>query len=84
MSRSELDCKVRDDELVVTLLGSGYSVTYFKPAELAHLLAKNFPRENEKGALLTQAEFLNQAWRLANAKAAALGLLPIARPMSLE
>jgi hypothetical protein len=73
MSRSELQCQVRDGEIIVIFQGTHYSVTYFRPSDLPHLIAKDFPRENEKGAPLTQAEFLAQAWRLANAKARELG-----------
>jgi hypothetical protein len=73
MSREELKLKIVDDELIVTLPGSSYSVTYYKPPDMPHLMAKDFPRENEKGAILTQAEFLAQAWRLANDKARELG-----------
>ena len=32
---------VVDDELIVTLPGSFYSVTYYKPENASHLLAKN-------------------------------------------
>jgi hypothetical protein len=41
--------------------------------DLPHLIAKNFPRENEKDAAVSQAEFLARAWKLANDKARELG-----------
>jgi hypothetical protein len=73
MSRGELVCEVRNDEIIVTLPGTRFSVTYFKPAELPQLIAKKFPRENEKGA--AHSEFLAQAWKLANDKARELWIV---------
>lgn len=37
------------------------------------LLAKNFPTKNDSRVPMTQAEFLEWAWKLANDKARALG-----------
>jgi hypothetical protein len=73
MSREELVCEVRDDEIIVTLPDTGFGVTYFKPADLPQLIANKFPRENEKGAALTHSEFLARAWKLANDEARELG-----------
>ena len=39
-TNSELSVQVVDDEIIVTLPGSHYSVTYYKPAKSPQLLAK--------------------------------------------
>ena len=60
---------VWDDEIVVSLPGTNYAVTYCKPADSPQLLAKDFPYDDDRRTELTQAEFLARAWRLANDKA---------------
>jgi hypothetical protein len=67
--------EVWDDELIVSLPGTIYAVTYYKPASSPSLLAKNFPSQDDSRADLTQAEFLSRAWHLANTKARELGWL---------
>ena len=64
---------VKVGEIIVTLPSSDYTVTYYKPASSKGLLAKNFSKEDDGRVALTQAEFLAQAWRLANNKARELG-----------
>jgi hypothetical protein len=64
---------VVDDELIVTLPGSYYSVTYYKPEGSPQLLAKNITDRDDLRLSMTAAEFLAQAWRLANDKARELG-----------
>jgi len=73
VSRPDLHLEVVDDEIIVTLPGASYTVTYHKPAELPQLLAKDFPRKDDSRAPITHAEFLARAWKLANAKARELG-----------
>jgi hypothetical protein len=65
--------QVVDDELIVTLPGFRYSVTYYKPDKSPQLLAKNIPMEDDPRAGLTLSEFLGAAWWLANQKARELG-----------
>ncbi|HBH42294.1 MAG TPA: hypothetical protein DDW26_10400 [Rhizobiales bacterium] len=60
---------VVDDELIVTLPGSFYSVTYYKPENASHLLAKNIADRDDLRIPMTVAEFLAKAWRAANDKA---------------
>jgi hypothetical protein len=67
LTHSQLE--VWDDEIVVSLPGANYVVTYYKPANSPQLLAKNFPYDDDRHTELTQAEFLARAWRLANDKA---------------
>ena len=61
--------EVWDDEIIVSLPGTSYAVTYYKPANSPQLLAKDFPYDDDRRTGLTQAEFLARAWRLANDKA---------------
>jgi hypothetical protein len=60
---------VRGEEIIVTLPFTNYTVTYYKPDNSPQLLARKFPRDDDSRAPMTQAEFLAQAWRLANDKA---------------
>jgi hypothetical protein len=64
---------VVDDEIIVSLPGTLYSVTYYKLPKSPQLLGKNFPPKDDRRVPLTQAEFLAQAWRIANDKARELG-----------
>ena len=69
--KSELRVQVIDDEIVVA--GSYYSVTYYKPEESPSLLAKRIADTDDLRIPMTAAEFLAQAWKLANDKARQLG-----------
>lgn len=73
MSRSDFDLSVNADEIVVTVPFTSYTVTYYKPDNSPQLLARKFPSKDDSRVPMTQAEFLAQAWRLANAKARELG-----------
>jgi hypothetical protein len=66
---THIKLEVWDDEIVVSLPGTDYAVTYYKPANSPQLLAKNFPYDDDVRSELTQGEFLARAWRLANDKA---------------
>ena len=69
----KLHMQVVDDEIIITLPGSSYTVTFYKPPDLPQLLAKGFPNSDDRGAPVTHAEFLASSWRLANDKARELG-----------
>jgi hypothetical protein len=71
--KSDLRVQVVDDELIVTLPGSTYSVTYYKPERSPQLLAKRMADRDDLCIPMTAAEFLASAWRLANDKARELG-----------
>jgi hypothetical protein len=73
MSRWDFDPKVSADEIVVIVPSTIYTVTYYKPDNSPQLLAGKFPSNDDSSAPITQAEFLAQAWRLANEKAWELG-----------
>jgi hypothetical protein len=70
---TELRVSVVDDEIIVTWPGSIYSVTYYKPENSPQLLAKRIADHDDLRFSMTAAEFLAEAWRLANVKALELG-----------
>jgi hypothetical protein len=67
------DVEVLEDEIIITLPFTNYTVTYYKPANSPGLLAKNFPTKDDSRVPMTQAEFLERAWKLASDKARELG-----------
>jgi hypothetical protein len=71
--KSELRVQVVDDEIIVTRPGSIYSVTYYKPDKSPQLLARRIADTDDLRIPMTAAEFLAQAWKLANDKARELG-----------
>ena len=73
MTRWDFELDVHADEIVVTVPFTHYTVTYYKPDNSRSLLARNFPSKDDSSAPMTQAEFLAQAWKLANEKARELG-----------
>jgi hypothetical protein len=73
VSRSDLNIEVLDNEIIVALPGTSYTVTYFKLARSPQLLAKNFSTKDDDRVPLTNGEFLARAWKLANNKARELG-----------
>jgi hypothetical protein len=64
---------VVDDEIIVSLPGTSYSVTYFKRANAPQLLAKNISNTEDLHTPLKLSDFLSRAWRIANDKARELG-----------
>jgi hypothetical protein len=68
----DLHVEVRGGEIIVTLPGTNFMVTYFKPAGTSHLIARpNWT--NDPDASIELGEFLEQAWTAANVKARELG-----------
>ena len=65
----ELSVRVKGKELIVTLPGTSYAVTYFKRDASFGLLAKDIVNEDDPRLPLTAAQFLSKAWKLANQKA---------------
>ncbi len=59
--------------IMVSLAGSNYAVTYHKPRNSPQLLARSLPTKNDRHASMTQGEFLAAAWRAANDKAREMG-----------
>ena len=71
MKSPVLRVQVVDNNIVVTLPGYSYAVTYYKPEGSSGLLMKYDATRNDLRLQITAAEF--QAWKLANAKARELG-----------
>jgi len=72
-SWGNLRIDVVDDEIIVSLPGTPYSVTYFERGNSPQLLAKNISNEDDFGTPLRLSGFLSRAWRMANDKARELG-----------
>jgi len=70
----DLSLEVQGDDIVVTLPGTSYVVTYYRAAAFPHqLLTKSHSGREDEGAPITQAEFHARAWKAAGHKARALG-----------
>ena len=72
-ANSEFRVQVVDDEIIVTLPGSHYSATYYKPAKSPKLLAKCISDRDDPRVAMRLSEFIARAWILANDKARELG-----------
>jgi hypothetical protein len=64
---------VAGNEILVTLQGTSYAVTYFKRRGSPSLFAKDIIHKDDPRIPMTSAEFLAKAWKLANDKARELG-----------
>ncbi len=69
----DLHVEVEGGEVMVTLPGTSYAVTYYKPANSPQLHGKHFPEEVDRRSPISQAAFVGKAWKLANDKARELG-----------
>ncbi len=65
--------EVQGSELVITASDSDYMMTYHKAANSPRLLAKSFPRKEDRRVSMTLAGFLTAPYKLANDKARELG-----------
>jgi hypothetical protein len=69
-----LSVEVQGDDLVVSLPGTTYVVTYYRATAFPQqLLTKSHSGREDQDAPMTQAEFHTRAWKAANAKARKLG-----------
>jgi hypothetical protein len=69
-----LHVEVQGDDIVVTLPGTSYVVTYYRAAAFPQqLLTKSHSGRDDQAAPMTQTEFHARAWKAANAKARELG-----------
>lgn len=64
---------VAGNDMLVTLQGTSYAVTYFKRRGSPGLFAKDIVHKDDPRIPMTSAEFLTGAWKLANDKARQLG-----------
>jgi hypothetical protein len=69
----KLGVLVSGNEIIITLLGTSYSVTYFKRRGSPGLFAKHITNEDDPRVPMTSAEFLAKAWKVANEKVRQLG-----------
>jgi len=73
-AKVRLSVEVQGDDIVVTLPGTSYVVTYYRAAAFPQqLLTKSHSGREDEGAPMTQAEFHAHAWEAASRKARALG-----------
>jgi hypothetical protein len=68
-----LRVEVQGSEIIVIASDTDYHVTYHKPDNSPQLIAKSYPRKEDRRVSMTLAEFLTTAWGLANDKARELG-----------
>ena len=68
-----LRVEVRGADIVVSLPGTTYTVSYYKPMDPPQLIARQYEGADDPRAHLTHAKFLASAKKLANAKARELG-----------
>ena len=64
---------VQGSDIVVTASETDYVITYHKPTNSRQLIAKNFPRKEDRRVSMSLAEFLTTACKLANDRARELG-----------
>jgi hypothetical protein len=70
----KLEVQVVDDEIVVTLPGTDYSVTSYKMIGSPGLMAKRIAdTDDPRIPRMRVSKFLAKAWKLANDKARELG-----------
>ena len=73
-AKVSLSVEVQGDDIVVTLPGTSYVVTYYRAAAFPQqLLTKSHSGREDKNTPITQSEFHTRAWKAANAKARKLG-----------
>jgi hypothetical protein len=64
---------VEGGDIMVTLPGTRYAVTYCKPTNSRQLQGKHFPEHVDQRSPISQAAFVGKAWKLATDKARELG-----------
>jgi len=80
MSEPNLRVQVIDENIVVSMPGYRYSVAYYKAEGSPGLLVKHSVVKNDLRLSMTGAEFLVEAWKLANDKARELGWIVRSAP----
>jgi hypothetical protein len=70
----DLHVEVQGDNIIVTLPGTSYVITYYRSAAFPQqLITKSHSGHEGHGTPMTQAEFHARAWTVANDKARELG-----------
>ena len=71
---SDFHVEVQGDNIIVTLPGTSYVVTYYRSAAFPQqLITKSHSGHEGHGTPMTQAEFHARAWTAANDNARELG-----------
>jgi hypothetical protein len=71
---ADLHVEVQGSDIIVTLPGTSYVVTYHRAAAFPQqLLSKSHSGREDQGAPMTETEFHARAWRAATNKARELG-----------
>jgi hypothetical protein len=65
----DLQVEVEGVDIMVTLPGTSYAATYYKPANSPQLRGKYFPLQVDRRSPISQAAFVGKAWKLATDKA---------------
>ena len=73
---TELDLEVHFGKITISLPGSSYSVTYYKPKQSPQLLAKSIVGDDDPRVAMNHSEFLVAAWRLPTTRRASLAGSP--------
>jgi hypothetical protein len=72
---ADLHVEVQGSDIIVTLPGTSYVVTYYRAAAFPQqLLSKSHSGREDQGAPMTETEFHARAWRAATNKARELGV----------
>ena len=69
----DLQIEVMHKEITVTLPGTNYTATYYKPRDSRILLAKQQSSADDPKATVTLSTFLGGAWWAASERARELG-----------
>jgi len=69
----DLHVEVEGGDIMVTLPGTSYAVTYYKLANSPQLHGRHLPDQVDRRSPISQAAFVGKAWKLANDKARELG-----------
>ena len=68
-SKADLSVEARDRDIIVTMPGTSFRVVYRKRDRSPQLVARLDYFQNEQKGPIARAEFLANAWNLANDKA---------------
>jgi hypothetical protein len=69
----QLELHVKGVDIIVTMPGTKYTVTYYKPDKFPELYARLITAKDDPRAAVNVYQFLAAAWRAANDKARELG-----------
>jgi hypothetical protein len=69
----QLELYVEGVDIIVTMPGTKYTVTYYKPDKSPQLYARLITAKDDPRAPVNLSQFIGAAWRAANAKARELG-----------